>query len=216
MRKRIPNLSREKESRILAAAQRRFAHYGLAKVTIGEIADDVGMGKATLYYYFPTKEEIFKEVIRKEQDEFLAEMRETLLRKNTAAEKLQTYVESRIRLTRRLLNLGGFVLRSGANSPPGFREMVEAFSAQELETVAAVLSEGKRSGEFSVASPGQLAAMILHVIQGLRLRHVRATQGVSLTPDRSAELEREMRLFVQSVLHGIVTTLNPKARNSHE
>lgn len=215
MRKRIPNLSREKELRILDAAQRRFAHYGLTKVTIGEIAGDVGMGKATLYYYFPTKEEIFKGVIRKEQEEFLAEMRNTLLRKNTAAEKLKTYVESRIRLTRRLLNLGGFVLRSGGDFSPGFREMVEAFSAQELETVTAVVAEGKRSGEFVLASPAQSAAMILHVIQGLRLRHARATLGVSLTPDRSLELERETRLFVQSLLYGIATTPNPKTRNQH-
>ena len=42
-----------KEKEILEAARSRFAHYGYSKVTMEEIALDVEMGKASLYYYFP-------------------------------------------------------------------------------------------------------------------------------------------------------------------
>jgi len=59
--------SNDKEELILNAAQRRFASYGYSKVTMDEIAEDVGMAKASLYYYFPTKEVIFRSIVLHEQ-----------------------------------------------------------------------------------------------------------------------------------------------------
>ncbi len=61
------NISKEKI--IIEAARNRFAHYGFSKVTMEEIALDVDMGKASLYYYFPTKEDLFRSVISQEINE---------------------------------------------------------------------------------------------------------------------------------------------------
>ena len=204
MRKRIPELCRAKELRILAAAQRRFASNELAKVTIGDIAGDVKMGKATLYYYFPTKQDIFKGVIRREQDEFLSEMRRILSRKHSATAKLKAYVERRLRLTRRLLNLGQFLLRSWNDKPVAYRNMVESFAARERDIVAAILAEGQASGEFAVESPGRTAAMLLHALQGLRLRYAGSNGGRAILPVRQSDFEREVRLLLQTLLYGVV------------
>ena len=59
-----------KEFLIIEAARKRFAHYGFTKVTMDEIASDVEMGKASLYYYFPTKEELFNSFLVQEMNEF--------------------------------------------------------------------------------------------------------------------------------------------------
>lgn len=211
MRKRIPELCRAKELRILAAAQRRFANSELAKVTIGDIARDVDMGKATLYYYFPTKQDIFKGVIRREQDEFLSEMQRLLSRKNSATLKLKAYVERRLRLTRRLLNLGQFLLRSWNDKPVAYRKMVESFAVRERDIVAAILAEGQVSGEFAVDSTGRTAAMILHAIQGLRFRYARSNGRRAVLPSRQSDFEREVRLLLHTLLHGVV---NPSHTNS--
>ena len=40
---------------IIEAALKRFAHYGLSKTTMSEIAKDISLSKALLYYYFPDK-----------------------------------------------------------------------------------------------------------------------------------------------------------------
>ena len=55
---------------ILSAAQKRFGLYGLEKTSMKEIAADLGMSKASLYYYFPDKEGLFKAVVEMEQEEF--------------------------------------------------------------------------------------------------------------------------------------------------
>ncbi len=60
-----------KVNSILDAAMKRFGYYGLAKTTMSEIASDVGLSKASLYYYFADKDALFRAVVKREQDGFL-------------------------------------------------------------------------------------------------------------------------------------------------
>lgn len=53
-------VDREQRNRaILTAAFELFVDKGYHKTTLGDIAKAVGIGQGTLYYYFPTKDEIF-------------------------------------------------------------------------------------------------------------------------------------------------------------
>jgi AcrR family transcriptional regulator len=49
--------------RILEAAGRRFMELGISKVTLDEIASDLGMSKKTMYKHFPSKEDLLKNII---------------------------------------------------------------------------------------------------------------------------------------------------------
>ena len=53
----------EKKRIITKVAQKIFSKYGLIKTTVDEIAKAARMGKASLYHYFKSKEDIFKEVV---------------------------------------------------------------------------------------------------------------------------------------------------------
>jgi AcrR family transcriptional regulator len=44
---------------IINAAESQFIRFGFRKTTMEDIAKAAGIGKATLYYYFKSKEEIF-------------------------------------------------------------------------------------------------------------------------------------------------------------
>lgn len=52
-------MNKEKQISILKTAVKRFAKHGLNKTTLDEIARDMRLGKATLYHYFNSKEELF-------------------------------------------------------------------------------------------------------------------------------------------------------------
>jgi len=45
----------ERKSQIIDAALKRFSHFGIAKTSMSEIAEDLKLSKANLYYYFPDK-----------------------------------------------------------------------------------------------------------------------------------------------------------------
>src|SRR6201994_430399 len=67
-----------KREKILKASYQRFLHYGYSKTTMNEIAGDLSMSKALLYYYFPDKSQLYVAVMRKLSSDFL----------NTLSEKI--------------------------------------------------------------------------------------------------------------------------------
>ncbi|MGE5498592.1 MAG: TetR/AcrR family transcriptional regulator [Syntrophothermus sp.] len=82
-----------KKTLIIKAAQKRFARHGVAKTTIEEIARDLRIGKASLYNYFKSKEEIFQEVLNSETERYLSEVKEIFTNDGTdLREKMLSYL----------------------------------------------------------------------------------------------------------------------------
>ena len=54
-------MNKDRKSQIIKTAVKRFARHGLNKTTLEEIAGDLRIGKATIYNYFNSKEELFYE-----------------------------------------------------------------------------------------------------------------------------------------------------------
>jgi TetR/AcrR family transcriptional regulator len=55
----------KKRDLIIEAAEKRFMHFGVDKTTMNEIADDLSISKASLYYYFPDKLNLYGAVLHK-------------------------------------------------------------------------------------------------------------------------------------------------------
>lgn len=52
-------MAKDRKNQIVRAAAKRFARHGLGKTTLDEIAGDVRIGKATIYHYFSSKENLY-------------------------------------------------------------------------------------------------------------------------------------------------------------
>jgi len=201
------SLSKDKEELILQAAQRRFAAYSYSKVTMDEIAEDIGLAKASLYYYFPTKEAIFRSVVQHEQEEFLARAKEVLAQDNSACNKMMEYVRLRMKLTERLSNLSQIHQPAWHDVKPIFNELFKTFVQHELHYVTQILQEGRKSGEFHLEEPKKTASMILHVLQGLHLRFFRGYDQQAINESDRELFEHETLLFIKTILHGIYKKL---------
>ncbi|MGE5432490.1 MAG: TetR/AcrR family transcriptional regulator [Syntrophomonadaceae bacterium] len=88
-----------KKFNIVKAAQKRFARHGLAKTTIEEIARDLRIGKASIYHYYASKEDIYYDVISFEIDRFTAEIRDILagIEIPQAEKRLAMYLEFKLK-----------------------------------------------------------------------------------------------------------------------
>ena len=53
---------------------RRFSHFGIAKTSMSEVADDLKLSKANLYYYFPDKFSLIEAIAHRIFDEGDAEI----------------------------------------------------------------------------------------------------------------------------------------------
>ena len=61
---------------IIDTARDLFKKTGFKKTTMGDIARSLGKAKSSLYYYYPSKEDIFEAVLYTEMDELLTKIRE--------------------------------------------------------------------------------------------------------------------------------------------
>ncbi len=116
-------LTSEKQAVILDAARKRFAYYGFSKVTMDEIASDVGLGKASLYYYFPTKEGLFVEVIKQEKNQFLSDIQSMIETKTSPCDMIRKYAQLRIQHFRELANLRALQFQQSSESRATFLQL---------------------------------------------------------------------------------------------
>jgi len=68
-------VEKEKKLQIIKAAIKRFWKHGLKKTTLEEIARDLRIGKASIYHYFKSKDELYQETISWETSLFFNEVK---------------------------------------------------------------------------------------------------------------------------------------------
>lgn len=73
-RPRDPDLEARRKAQILDTAAKVFAGFGFAATDVQVIADRIGVGKGTVYRYFPTKEALFLAAVERGLAELTAEM----------------------------------------------------------------------------------------------------------------------------------------------
>ena len=194
----------EKEKTIIEAARKRFAHYGFSKVTMDEIAADIDMGKASLYYYFPTKENIFEKVILQEQDELAHEIESIIQKEIPSKEKLIQYVKVRHNFFQKLVNLGTLSVHSLTDTKSIYKKLFAEFEIRELVLVKAIIDEGIKKGEFRKDLEEETPNVILHILQGLRFRVLKQSRELERDERLIKDLQKELDLSIKLVINGIL------------
>ena len=97
--KKPTRIQAENRAKIRAAALEMFARDGFRGATVDAIADAAGMSKPNLLYYFPSKEEIYREVL----EGLLGAWLDPLAALNAGgdpAEEIAAYIRRKIELAR--------------------------------------------------------------------------------------------------------------------
>jgi AcrR family transcriptional regulator len=196
-------LSTEKQAVILDAARKRFAYYGFSKVTMDEIAADVGMGKTSLYYYFPTKESLFQEVVKQEKNQFFTDIDSMIAEKITPCEMLRKYAAKRIEHFQNLANLRALGSQQHAEMKSWSVGLYEDFQKQEVKALMQILQVGKKSGDFIISNLEQSAEVIMQMLYGPRSWFLHKVQR-NLDDEETFHLIRQAtKEIVEIILNGI-------------
>ncbi|HVN47223.1 MAG TPA: TetR/AcrR family transcriptional regulator [Bacteroidota bacterium] len=209
----------EKENNILDAAQRQFEKFGYSKVTMDEIAENLGVVKGSLYYYFPNKEAVYKAVVQREQNNFLAQLHAELQTVVSASDKLRCYFRLRIAFTKRLFNLNQMNREIAHHLKPLYTNLFRQFSRFEQQYLVQILNDGKERGEFAFSSAVAVAAVINHALYGLRQWLLHHSNRTAAAEERV--LTQESCLFFEILITGLKTrtvtkriSIHGKKRNS--
>ena len=94
-------INRDKlEADILAEAVRVFAECGYEGASIATVADNAGLSKQNLMYYFPTKQALYQRVLDGVLDDWLARMDLLADAEQDPRDVLRAYVQAKLRFSR--------------------------------------------------------------------------------------------------------------------
>jgi TetR/AcrR family fatty acid metabolism transcriptional regulator len=166
----------EKKAAILQAAMKQFARKGVSAAKMSDIAAEAGIGKGTIYEYFPTKESLFQEsfcAFYASMDEELTKIVRSGLR---AAEKLEKLLRTSITLivendpdfARVMMEYWAEGIRKKESGPENLN--LVALYEEYRNLLVEVIEEGIAGGEFRPLSPLPLASLIIGVLDGLYLQ----------------------------------------------
>jgi AcrR family transcriptional regulator len=191
-----PKLTQKRRTQMLEAAMEVIAERGLCDTRIADVADRAGLSPALVVYYFGSKEKLLTEALAYAEDLFYIEAFREL-----------TGIEGASRRLVRLIELAcPPVVRREADEywtlwvelwSRALRNEVAARKREALErrwrnTIAEVVREGQRSGEFGPCDPERFATYLSALMDGLAL------QVLFGDPAVNGELANEMCLSVAS------------------
>ena len=94
-------INRDKlEADIVAEAVRVFAECGYEGASIATVADNAGLSKQNLMYYFPTKQALYERVLDGVLDEWLERMDSLADPEQDPRDVLRAYVQAKLRFSR--------------------------------------------------------------------------------------------------------------------
>lgn len=184
----------QKRREILAAAAATFAQSGY-RTSLDRVAARAGMGKSSLYHYFPTKQALFNalvdDLLRHEAGLFEA----VLSAPGTPSERLQRLLDALAALFEAWRQAGPLVL-DVLGTPRGRGRLQETLRAIRI-ALAELIRDGQQAGVFQEGPPEVLSTLVLAVMDGLLLQEL-LDPGVA----RSTAVETAMREAVLGILTG--------------
>ncbi len=192
-----------KTNLILDAAQKRFGMYGLEKTTMKEIAQDTGLSKASLYYYFPDKLQLFHAVIEKEQKEFLSFLSRTFNQITEPEDKLREYVVIRNNYFKTFLNLSKIRISAFKEFKPVLPDLYSQLRETESALISSIIEDGQQKDLFLIEKIAETAGLFLDILQSIRWTILKQKDMAYLDSEDFALLEQRSELFMDIFLKGI-------------
>jgi len=149
----------EKEM-IVAAAIKRFSHYGYGKTTMAELAADCDMSVGNLYRFYKNKEDIAVEGARScMTDKALAGER-AAADADTAIQALRRFCLARLRFLHRFVSETPHMYELVQLIAGKHKDVLQHFEDRASETIRAIIAAGIDHGEFRDCDAASAAAAI--------------------------------------------------------
>lgn len=173
-----------KRQKILEAARRRFAHFGMAKTTMAEIAQDLSFSKALLYYYFPDKNRLYAAVLEYTVDEMVAETERRILKTTTVDGALNAFLEARLDVIKENYSIFEYTYSLRNDFPPDLEEACGSIIDKDVEQVQKIFKFGIDKGEIMVDDLPVTAKIFMISVLGMRMGVVKEFKNIFIPPTK--------------------------------
>jgi AcrR family transcriptional regulator len=172
--KRKERKEKEKVARIegiLSAAKRVFSRKGYEATTVEDIALEAGFGKASLYFYFKTKKEVFLSLIKDGLEGQRKLLKEIMNSQLSNVERLEAVLSKMFEYVRENREFMRIVHSESQKLYATTLREVRSYIIKEhrktMEGIASIVRDGIKSGEFRKVEPTLAAASFMGIIRSV-------------------------------------------------
>lgn len=147
--------------RIVHAARGRFLTEGVDGASLRTIAKDAGTSVGMIYYYFPTKDDLFLAIVEEKYSELLHELEKVLAAEGDTRSRAEKMYARLGALTSEEIDVVRLVVREALVSSTRLDRLLERFARGHLPLLLGVIGEGVEKGELVDDVPVPLLMMSL-------------------------------------------------------
>ena len=186
----------EVKDAIVNVARHIFSRFGFRKTTMDEIAIASRKGKSSIYYYFASKEEIFKAVVEKEASIMKDELIKAHAEAESPAQKLKMHVLVRMRTMEKLANFYSAIKDDYLSHLDFIDKVRKKYDQEEIQMMEQILIEGVEKGTFEIEDTALAATAIVTVLKGMEIP---LFWGVE-----EQDVERRLEHLIHILFHGVM------------
>jgi AcrR family transcriptional regulator len=192
----------DKKQDILDAAMQCLARYGIVKSTMDDIAQVMGLKKASLYYYYKNKESIFLDALAREAERFHRLADERADTQASAADKLTTILTFYYEYFRDRAEWLELDAQAAADNHLLLRTIYKNSCQENRSLFAEYIQQGIDRGEFRPLDAAHVARVLHLSVQSQHLETIRqaAENKEKLDYDK---LQQDSLFILELFLNGI-------------
>lgn len=188
----------EVREQLVQSARQVFARYGYKKTALDDIARESRKGKSTIYYYFKSKDDIFKAVIDAE-----AEIRNKAIEDQISPildpmQKLRTYIYVRMVTLKMVANYYEAIKNDLLDNLYFVNSFRNDHFEEEVKQVKNMLSDGIEKEIFTIQNPELTSKTIVTLLHGFEVPLI-------LKNLSDEELQKSVDEMLNILFFGIVT-----------
>jgi AcrR family transcriptional regulator len=159
----------EYRKKIIITAGQIFSRFGFRKTTMDEIAKALKMGKSSIYYYYPGKEDIFEAVVLHEANILRNELTTAIKSVDSPIGKMEKYVSVRMKAFEKLANYYNAIFDKNLDHFDFIENIREKYDREEIAILRLILYDGVRKKIFNVENSYYTALAIQTTMKGLEV-----------------------------------------------
>jgi AcrR family transcriptional regulator len=207
-RPKDPDREARNKARILDAATSLFAERGFADTQVQTIADNLGIGNATIYRYFSTKEKLFLAAVERGLAELTAAMDTALARKADPLEVMRDAVHEYLRFFQRRPEMAELFIQERAAFRHHHRPLYFVNVAEDADKHSAFFDQMRAAGVIRNLPKERFFSVIEDLLYGTIL--------TNLLTGRPAEPDTQASDVLDIIFQGVLTDTARKKLTPHE
>ena len=149
-----------RKKRIIEGALKVFNDLGIEKTTMDEIAIESGFGKATLYYYFASKDEVFVEIMEDGWKKLWEGIESRIVENVGPKQKFMGIVKKMGKIVTSDKILYGFLFTAPNYIHDTQKQTWKTYQERLYSILQSIIEEGIKKKEFVDLNPGLLMKAI--------------------------------------------------------